>query len=380
MTATSSESPASGTHPAGPLAGLRVLELGGIGPAPFAGMTLADMGADVVRVDRPGGEQLFPGPPQADLLNRGKRSIVLDLKADHDVRTALALAGRAEVVIEGWRPRVAERLGLGPVHCRAHNAALVYGRMTGWGHDGPLAPRAGHDICYIARTGALHAIGSAGGPPQIPLSLVGDFGGGANYLVMGVLAALLEARASGVGRTVEASIVDGVAHLLTGTHSLLAAGEWRDERGTNMLDGGAPFYRVYETADGRHMAVGAIERRFYAEFLAVLGLGLPLAAQHDREQWPGATAQIAERFRQRSQRDWTAAFADSDGCVAPVLSIVEAADDPHLRVRGTLLRDNGYLQAAPAPRFAGSRAGVRRPPPMLGAHDEEVVREWLAAP
>jgi alpha-methylacyl-CoA racemase len=362
----------------GPLTGLRVLELGGIGPAPFAGMTLADMGADVVRIDRPGGEQLSAGPPQAELLNRGKRSAVLDLKTPDGVQTALALAGRADALLEGWRPGVAERLGVGPAECQARNAALVYGRMTGWGQTGPLARSAGHDLSYIARTGALHAIGAAGGPPQIPLNLVGDFGGGATYLVMGVLAGVLEARASGVGRVVDASIVDGVAHLMTGAHSLLAAGQWRDERGVNMLDGGAPFYRVYEAADGRHVAVGAIEARFYAEFLRVLGLDLPVAAQQDRATWPLTAAAIARRFKERTQRQWMTAFAGTDSCVAPVLSVREAAGDVHLQARGTLVEQDGYLQAAPAPRFGGTPPVVRRPPQRLGAHTEEVLDEWGA--
>jgi alpha-methylacyl-CoA racemase len=288
----------------------------------------------------------------------------------------LALAGRSDVLLEGWRPGVAERLGVGPADCHARNAALVYGRMTGWGQTGPLATSVGHDVCYIARTGALHAIGAAGGPPQIPLNLVGDFGGGATYLVMGVLAGLLEARTSGVGRVVDASIVDGVAHLLTGTHSFLAAGEWRDERGENVMDGAAPFYRIYETADGRHMAVGAIEARFYAEFVRVLGLDLPLAAQQDRAAWPSTAAAIAERFKRRTQGEWIAAFADTDSCVAPVLSIREAASDVHLRARGTLVESDGHLQAAPAPRFEGTAPVVRRPPEMLGAHTDEVLEQW----
>jgi alpha-methylacyl-CoA racemase len=256
----------------GPLSGCRVLELAGLGPGPFAGMMLADLGAEVVRVDRPGGSGFFPGMERADLFNRGKKSVLLDLKDPVAVRSLLTMAERADVLIEGYRPGVAERLGVGPGDCLARNPRLVYGRMTGWGQEGPLAQLAGHDIAYIALTGALHAIGAAGGPPQIPVNLLGDFGGGGNYLVIGILAALNEVRRSGRGQVVDAAIVDGTAHLLAGMHTMLATGVWSDERGVNLLDGGAPFYAVYETADSRHMAVGALEPKFYRELLAKLAI------------------------------------------------------------------------------------------------------------
>ncbi|MEE1764920.1 MULTISPECIES: CaiB/BaiF CoA transferase family protein [unclassified Streptomyces] len=360
----------------GPLAGCRVLELAGIGPGPFAGMTLADLGAEVVRVDRPGGSGLFAGFEHVDVLNRGKKSVLLDLKRPDAVRAVLDMAARADVLIEGYRPGVAERLGLGPDDCLASNPRLVYGRMTGWGQDGPLARLAGHDIGYIALTGALHAVGSAGGPPQIPLNLVGDFGGGGTYLVIGVLAALREAERTGRGQIVDAAIVDGTAHLLAGTHMLLATGTWQDERGVNLLDGGAPFYAVYETSDGRHMAVGALEPKFYAELLAVLGLDEDPAAQHDRTGWPRLRERLAAAFASRTQDEWAKAFSASDACVAPVLSLREASDHPHIRARGTLVERDGVLQPAPAPRFSATPTALGSPPPVPGRHTADVLESW----
>ncbi|MEU1479560.1 CaiB/BaiF CoA-transferase family protein [Streptomyces sp. NPDC005760] len=360
----------------GPLSGCRVLELAGIGPGPFAGMTLADLGAEVVRVDRPGGSGLFPGFEHVDVLNRGKKSVLLDLKRPDAVRAVLDMAARADVLIEGYRPGVAERLGLGPDDCLARNPRLVYGRMTGWGQDGPLARLAGHDIGYIALTGALHAVGSAGGPPQIPLNLVGDFGGGGTYLVIGVLAALREAERTGRGQVVDAAIVDGTAHLLAGTHMLLATGTWQDERGVNLLDGGAPFYAVYETSDGRHMAVGALEPKFYAELLAVLGLDEDPAAQHDRAGWPRLRERLAAAFASRTQDEWAEAFSSSDACVAPVLSLREASDHPHIRARGTLVERDGVLQPAPAPRFSATPTALGSPPPVPGRHTADVLESW----
>jgi alpha-methylacyl-CoA racemase len=358
----------------GPLHGVRVLDIGGIGPGPFAGLVLADMGADVVRVDRPGGTAIFPGSPSLDVLNRGKRSVCLDLKHPGAVEALLTLAAGSDIVIEGHRPGVAERLGFGPEKCRESNAPLVYGRMTGWGQDGPLAQRAGHDISYIALTGALHAIGPAGGSPQIPLNLVGDFGGGGTYLVMGVLAALLEARLTGVGRTVDAAIVDGTAHLLAGTHGLMNTGTWEDDRGVNMFDGGAPYYAVYETADGGHMAVGAIEPPFYAALLAVLEVrDVDPARQNDRSTWPHTRQVFARAFASRTRAEWTALFAPTDACTAPVLSLREAADDPHLRHRGTVVDRDGFIQPAPAPRFSGTETAVSSPPPEPGQHTRQVL-------
>ncbi|GGS27184.1 CoA transferase [Streptomyces humidus] len=360
----------------GPLSGCRVLELAGLGPGPFAAMTLADLGAEVVRIDRPGGSGLFPGFEHLDVLNRGKKSVLLDLKQDDAVRAVLDMAARADVLIEGYRPGVAERLGLGPDDCLARNPRLVYGRMTGWGQDGPMAQLAGHDIGYVALTGALHAIGSAGGPPQIPLNLVGDFGGGGTYLVIGVLAALREAERTGRGQVVDAAIVDGTAHLLAGTHMLLATGMWQDERGVNLLDGGAPFYAVYETSDGRHMAVGALEPKFYAELLAVLGLDEDPAAQHDRTRWPRLRERIAGAFAGRTRSEWTQAFSASDACVAPVMSLREAAGHPHLKARGTLVEQDGVLQPAPAPRFSTTPTALGSPPPVPGRHTAEVLKAW----
>ncbi|NJC71171.1 CoA transferase [Planosporangium thailandense] len=363
----------------GPLSGVRVLELAGIGPGPFAGMMLADLGAEVVRVDRPGGSGFFTGVEHLDVLNRGKRSVLLDLKYPAAVEAVLTMVARADVLIEGYRPGVAERLGLGPEACQARNPRLVYGRMTGWGQDGPLAQRAGHDVDFIALTGALHAIGAAGGPPQIPLNLLGDFGGGGTYLVIGVLAALREADRTGRGQVVDAAIVDGVSHLLAGTHTLLATGAWADERGVNLLDGGAPFYSVYETADGRYMAVGALEPKFYAELLAALGLDEDPRKQYDRSGWPALRARIAAAFAGRTQAEWAQVFADSDACVAPVLSLHEAARHPHVTARGSILERDGLPQPAPAPRFSATPTALGTPPPVPGQHTYEVLREWGVA-
>jgi alpha-methylacyl-CoA racemase len=359
----------------GPLSGCRVIELAGLGPAPFAGMMLADLGAEVVRVDRPG-SGMFAGLEPLDLLNRGKKSVLLDLKQPEAVRAVLAMAERADVFIEGYRPGVAERLGVGPADCLARNPRLVYGRMTGWGQDGPLAQLAGHDIAYIALTGALHAIGTAGGPPQIPLNIVGDFGGGGNYLVIGVLAALNEVRRSGRGQVVDAAIVDGTAHLLAMAHSMLASGTWSDERGVNLLDGGAPFYSVYEAADGRHMAVGALEGKFYAELLVRLGLDEDPRAQYDRARWPALRARIAEALAKRTQAEWADVFAASDACVAPVVSLREAAEHPHIKARGSIVEHGGVMQPAPAPRFSLTPATLGTPPPVPGQHTEEVLAAW----
>jgi alpha-methylacyl-CoA racemase len=357
-----------------------VLELAGLGPAPFAAMMLADLGAEVVRIDRQGSGGMFAGLEPFDLLNRGKKSVLLDLKRPEAVRTALAMAERADVLIEGYRPGVAERLGIGPADCLARNPRLVYGRMTGWGQDGPLAQLAGHDIAYIAITGALHAIGAAGGPPQIPMNIVGDFGGGGNYLVIGVLAALVEVRRSGRGQVVDAAIVDGTAHLLAMAHSMLASGTWSDERGVNLLDGGAPFYSVYETSDGRHMAVGALERKFYAELVAKLGIDADPAHQYDRARWPALRTRIAAAFAKRPQAEWTELFADSDACVAPVLSLREAAEHPQIKARGSIVQRDGIMQPGPAPRFSLTPTALSTPPPVPGQDTEEVLAAWGARP
>ncbi|MET0133446.1 MAG: CaiB/BaiF CoA-transferase family protein [Kibdelosporangium sp.] len=356
----------------GPLAGLRVVELAGIGPAPFCAMLLADLGADVVRVDRPSGSAVA-GLPSRDLLNRNKRSVLVDLKNDRGPEVVLRLAAEADVLIEGYRPGVAERLGVGPEQCWERNSKLVYGRMTGWGQEGPLAQSAGHDIGYIGITGVLHAIGRADGPPQVPLNLVGDFGGGSLYLAVGILAALR----TGKGQVVDAAIVDGAAHLATMIYGLVSAGVWRPERGANLLDTGAPFYDVYETSDGEHMAVGPLEPRFYAKFVELLGLadaGLP--AQMDIPQWPVLRKRFAEVFATRSREEWTAVFEGTDACVAPVLSLTEASSHPHIVARGTLVDRDGFVQPAPAPRFSATPAELRTPPAIPGQHTREALADW----
>ncbi|MDG4831778.1 CaiB/BaiF CoA-transferase family protein [Solwaraspora sp. WMMD1047] len=371
----------AGAAARGPLGGLRVVELAGLGPAPFAAMLLADLGADVVRVDRVDPVFRLPADPRVDLLNRGKRSIAVDLKQPAGAEVVLALAERADVLIEGWRPGVAERLGVGPAEVLARNPALVYGRMTGWGQDGPLAGTAGHDIDYIAVAGALHPIGRAGGPPQIPLNLVGDFGGGALYLVVGVLAALREAERSGRGQVVDAAIVDGVAHLTTMISGLLAGGAWRDTRGGNLLDSGTPFYDVYRTADDEHMAVGALEPKFYAEFLRLLGLADAVAPddQYDPAGWPALRTRIAAAFAGRTRAEWTDVFAGSDACVSPVLALTEAPDHPHLAARGTYVDRDGVRQPAAAPRFSATPTAPGGAPPLPGEHSRAVLADWAVA-
>ncbi|GGV03974.1 CaiB/BaiF CoA transferase family protein [Streptomyces spectabilis] len=365
--------PDNGVH--GPLDGVRVVELAGIGPGPFAAMLLADLGADVVRVDRPGGAGLAVDPAY-DLTNRNKRSVLVDLKAPGGAARVLDLAERADVLIEGYRPGVAERLGVGPEHCHARNPRLVYGRMTGWGQQGPLAPRAGHDIAYIAVTGTLGMIGAADEPPTVPANLVGDYAGGSLYLVVGVLAALQHARAHGTGQVVDAAIVDGAAHLATMIHGMLAAGGWQDRRGANLLDGGCPFYGTYETADGGHMAVGALEQRFYDEFAELLDLKDVAAARGDLARWGELRAAVAARFKTRTRAEWTAVFEDSDACVAPVLSLREAPRHPHLAARGTFTDHGGLTQPAPAPRFSATPTAVRSGPARPGADTEDVARDW----
>ncbi|KMS82461.1 carnitine dehydratase, partial [Streptomyces regensis] len=330
---------------------MRVVELAGIGPGPFAAMLLADLGADVVRVDRPGGPGLAIDPA-FDVTNRNKRSIVVDLKAPDGPARVLDLAERADILVEGYRPGVAERLGVGPEDCHARNPRLVYGRMTGWGQDGPLAQRAGHDIAYIALTGTLGMIGRPDEPPAVPANLLGDYAGGSLYLVVGVLAALHHARATGTGQVVDAAIVDGTAHLSAMIHGMLAAGGWQDRRAANLLDGGCPYYGTYETADGRYMAVGALEGKFYAEFLRLLGLDDLAPARKDWTRWGELRERIAAAFKSRTRAEWTAVFADSDACVAPVLSLREAPAHPHLAARGTFTDHGGITQPAPAPRFS----------------------------
>jgi len=359
----------------GPLRGVRVVELAGIGPGPFAAMLLADLGADVVRVDRPGGPGLGVAP-EHDITNRNKRSVLVDLKAPEGPARVLDLVERADILIEGNRPGVTERLGVGPEACHARNPRLVYGRMTGWGQDGPLADRAGHDIAYIALTGTLGMIGSPGEAPPAPANLLGDYAGGSLYLVVGVLAALHHARVTGIGQVVDAAIVDGTAHLSAMIHGMLAAGGWQDRRAANLLDGGCPYYGTYETADGKHMAVGALEPRFYDEFVQLLGLSDFADARRDWTRWGELREAVAARFRSRTRDEWTAVFEGTDACVAPVLSLREAPHHPHLAARGTFTEHGGITQPAPAPRFSETPTSVRGGPALPGADTSDVARDW----
>jgi alpha-methylacyl-CoA racemase len=359
----------------GPLAGITVIELAGIGPGPFCGMMLADMGAEVIRVDRAqsvqGGD---PERPPADLLARGRRSVGVDLKSPDGVEVVLSLVERADALIEGFRPGVTERLGLGPDECLARNPRLVYGRMTGWGQDGPYASTAGHDINYISLAGALDPIGRRGEAPVPPLNLVGDFGGGGLLLAFGIVAGLLEARTSGQGQVIDAAMVDGAAALMTMTHSMRAMGIWNDERGTNMLDTGAHFYDVYETADGGYVSIGSIEPQFYAELLRLTGLeGEDLPWQHDRAQWPALKERLAGIFRTRTRDEWCEIMEGTDVCFAPVLTIPEAVAHPHNVHRGTFVEVAGIPQPGPAPRFSRTEAAVARPPAHAGQHTDEIL-------
>ncbi len=362
----------------GPLAGVKVVEIAGIGPGPFCAMVLADLGAEVIRVDRASGvpEQMPEGPAR-DVLNRGRRSIAVDLKTPRGAETVLRLVESADALIEGFRPGVAERLGIGPDAALAANPRLVYGRMTGWGQDGPYADAAGHDINYIALSGLLHAIGRAGEAPVPPLNLVGDFGGGGMLLALGVVAALLETRSSGEGQVVDASMVDGAALLGTMVFGFFGTGGWNDERGTNLLDTGAHFYDVYETADGRHVSIGSIEPQFYAELLRLSGLqDEDLPAQFDREQWPAMKERVAAVFATKTRDEWCEIMDASDVCFAPVLSLAEAPEHPHNRARGTFVEQAGVLQPAPAPRFSRTPGELVAPPPHPGQHTDEVLRAW----
>ena len=362
----------------GPLEGIRIVELAGLGPAPFAGMMLADAGADVVRVDRFDRATYPPRTdPHVDLLNRGRRSVAVDLKRSEGVEVVLRLAAAADGLMEGFRPGVAERLGIGPDACLARNPRLAYGRMTGWGQGGPMAPAAGHDIDYIALAGALEPIGRAGDRPVPPLNLVGDFGGGGMLLAFGLVAAMLSARTTGKGQVVDAAMVDGAASLMTMMFAFRQLGWWKEERGVNILDTGAHFYEVYETSDGGFMAVGAIEPQFYAELLDRLGLadaGLP--DQNDRARWPEMKERFAARFATRTRAEWEEVFAGSDACVAPVLSPAEAPDHPHNRARSTFTEVAGVVQPAPAPRFLSTPGEIRRPPPNPGQHGDDALADW----
>ncbi|OMC33126.1 carnitine dehydratase [Mycolicibacterium fortuitum] len=359
-------------HAAGPLAGLIVIELAGIGPGPYAATLLADMGARVIRIDRPG-----TGADRAaamDVFRRNRESVVVDLRRPEGVEVVRELCRDADILIEGFRPGVTERLGVGPEQLWEVNPRLVYGRMTGWGQEGPLSHTAGHDIGYIAITGALNSIGRAGKAPVPPLNLVGDLGGGSLFLVTGVLAAVWEAQRSGHGQVVDAAIVDGTVSLTGFLHGFLASGRWRDERGVNLLDGGMPWYDTYATSDGRWMAVGALEPQFYQLFTELLELTPEVARRDDPARWPDLRAAIAAAFASRTQAEWSAVFEGTDACVAPVLSLTEAYRHPHLLARGAFEEVDGVMHAAPAPRF--SRTGSRRPsPPRPAGADTRAVLE-----
>jgi len=363
----------------GPLAGYRIIEMAGIGPAPFAAMLLADMGAEVIRVDRREATDLgLPGrEPKFEVLHRGRRSLSLDVKSEAGRAIVKRLAAKADALIEGFRPGVMERLGLGPDALAKINPKLVFGRMTGFGQDGPLAQRAGHDIDYIALAGVLHGIGRQGEAPVPPLNLVGDFGGGGMFLAVGVLAALLEAQKSGKGQVVDAAMVDGAAYLMALTYAMHAQGTWRDERGVNVLDGGAPWYDTYQTSDGKWLAVGAIEKRFYAELIERLGLSAAeLPPQHDRGGWPELRRRFATAIKQRTRDDWERTFAGSDACVAPVLALGEVGHHPHNAARATFIERDGVMQPAPAPRFSRTAAEIGAQPRSRGADSAAILHDW----
>ena len=363
---------------AGPLCGIRIVEIAGIGPGPFCAMMLADLGAEVLRVDRAERARLpRPDGPNLDLLNRGRRSVGVDLKSPAGVEVVLRLVEKADALIEGFRPGVMERLGLGPDVCLARNPNLVFGRMTGWGQDGPLAKAAGHDLNYIALTGALHAIGRADSPPPPPLNLVGDFGGGGLMLAYGILAALLERVRSGKGQVVDAAMVDGAAALMSIIFGAHASGWWRDERAANMLDGGAHFYDCYETKDGKYVSIGSIEPQFYAQLLELTGLkGESLPHQMDRSSWPKLKERLAAIFKTRTRDEWCEVMEGTDVCFAPVLSLAEAPEHPHMKARDTFVEVEGVRQPGPAPRFSRTPGVIERPPAHAGEHTDEALADW----
>ncbi|HYD87443.1 MAG TPA: CaiB/BaiF CoA-transferase family protein [Vitreimonas sp.] len=358
----------------GPLAGVKVVEFAGIGPGPYCCMLLSDMGADVVRIDRKGGR----GGAKFDVTARGRRSIALDMKERADVEVALALIEKADVLIEGFRPGVMERLGVGPDEALERNPRLIYGRMTGWGQTGPLAHAAGHDLNYIALSGALHAMGRKGAPPSPPLNLVGDYGGGALFLAMGVCAALYEAQRSGKGQVIDAAITDGAASLMGVMYGLRAAGIWTDERDANLLDGGAPFYDVYETCDGKFVTIGALEPQFYALLLEKTGLkdDPDFAMQMNKPHWPAMSDKVAAVIKTRTRAEWTELMEGSDVCFAPVLDMAEAPKHPHNAARGAFTEVEGVVQPAPAPRFSRTSGAIQGPPAAAGAHSAEILSDW----
>ncbi len=359
----------------GPLAGVRVLEIASLAPAPFACTVLSDLGAEVLRVDRPGPVAAPDAPPPREPLGRGRRSVSLDLKESAAVDVLLRLVERADVLVEGFRPGVCERLGFGPDACLARNPRLVYGRLTGWGQDGPWAGRAGHDITYLAASGALEPIGPAGAPPVPPLNYVADFGGGGMVLVAGVLAALYERERSGRGQVVDAAMYEGAALLSALVYGLRAQGAWSDARGTNLLDGSAPFYSTYACQDGRYVAVGALEPQFYAALVDGLGL-TDLPAQYDPSGWAELRAAFAAAFASRTRDQWAEVFAGTDACVAAVLSPAEAPEHPQALARGAFVDVGGLVQPGPVPRLSRTPPAVAGPPPHPGQHTEEALADW----
>lgn len=361
----------------GPLKGIRIVEFAGIGPGPFAGMVLSDLGADVVRIDRTGGSMQAPG----DVTARGRRSIALDLKDPASIEICLQMIERADALIEGFRPGVMERLGLGPEVALTRNPKLVYGRMTGWGQEGPLSQAAGHDINYIAITGALGALGPAD-RPMPPLNLVGDFGGGSLYLALGLLSGILHARSSGQGQVVDAAVCDGAASLMTMFYGFMSTGYWTDARERNLIDGGAHFYSAYECSDGKFISVGPIEPHFFKVLLDKAGLDDAMLADHrDRTTWPRHRETMAALFRTRTRDEWCALLEGTDACFAPVLSLAEAPSHPHNQARDSFVEVGGVVQPAPAPRFSVTPGAIQGPPPEVGAHTAAVFAEWgITAP
>ncbi|HLI61824.1 MAG TPA: CaiB/BaiF CoA-transferase family protein [Terriglobales bacterium] len=359
----------------GVLRGYRILEFSGIGPAPMCAMLLSDLGAEVIRLDNPAAEGGLPA--RFNFLRRGRRSVALDLKRPAARVVVMRLVEKADALVEGFRPGVMERLGLGPEECLARNPRLIYGRMTGWGQEGPLARAAGHDINYIALSGALHAIGRAGQPPVPPLNLVGDFGGGALFLALGIVAGLLEAHKSGKGQVIDAAVVDGAAYLMTAIYANYAAGAWSDEHGVNLIDSGAPFYDVYETRDGKYVSVGALEAKFYAQLCQLCGLNEEDRTAHDdRRRWPEMKRRLSALFASKTREEWCALLEGTDACFAPVLSMAEAPAHPHNRRRGTFVEFGGAVQPAPAPRFSRTPSAIQGPAVRPGEHTEQVLRDW----
>ncbi|MSQ58032.1 MAG: CoA transferase [Limnohabitans sp.] len=362
----------------GPLKGVKIIEMAGIGPGPFCGMLLADMGADVVRVDRIAShDKGINFAPEYDLLNRSKRSIAVDLKTDEGLQTVLKLIAKADGLIEGFRPGVMERLGLGPNICIQLNPKLCFGRITGWGQNGPLANAAGHDLNYISLTGVTHSMGRPDNKPMIPLNLIGDFGGGALYLAMGLLAALLHAKQSGQGQVVDAAMIDGAASLMTMQYAIFQMGQWISGRGANILDGGAPFYNVYETSDCKYISIAPIEKKFYEELMSRLGIDIQeLPPQNSQAHWSQVKAKLEKIFLTQTRDHWCALLEGTDACFSPVLDLMETEKHPHHVARQTYTRVHGVLQVQPAPRFSQTPSAIQNPPHLAGADNQQVLKDW----